>query len=448
MLRSLRRWSFGKSRPAKWLAGSMASLSPDDRGSMLPLMALLLLMTTAGAALAVDVTRAFTIKVQMQSAADAAALAAAIKLPDLDAARKAGMHYAARNLPAFRNVLRAEDFEFGHWHARNGSISSDESGASAVRLTLRLTDRQGNGLKTLFAGVFGGGIIDIEASAAAGKQGVACLIALDAAGNGIEIKGEAELDLVGCSAQSNATDNDSLKVSGSVRMTTGGICVSGRAKIDAGADVTPTPIEYCPQQPDPMAGFIAPAVGGCTDNGIEYKDEVIALTAGRVFCDGLKLTGTSRVTLQPGVYVIDNGKLEIGDDAVLEGDGVTILLHGEKAELDIKGRAAVRLTAPTTGDLQGLLIVQDQGGHKDNKWVSSARSELTGVVYLPDGRLTSLIESNLFGMDACFVLIASEIKLDSKKKQDIKAKMAIDLTSTACRKALPTAFSRAVALLA
>ena len=64
---------------------------------MLPSMAMLVLMTTAGAALAVDITRAYSIKAELQAAADSAALAAALKLPDLDAARKAGMRYAGKN---------------------------------------------------------------------------------------------------------------------------------------------------------------------------------------------------------------------------------------------------------------------------------------------------------------------------------------------------------------
>jgi hypothetical protein len=184
-----------------------------------------------------------------------------------------------------------------------------------------------------------------------------------------------------------------------------------------------------------------PEVGACTDEGVEYKDESITLTPDRVFCDGLKITGNSTITLEPGLYVIDNGKFEVRDDAVLEGHGVTILLHGEKAEFDIKKNAALDLSAPTSGPLKGLVIIQDQGASKENKWDSKARSQLTGVLYLPDGKFKSKIESNILGTEACFVLIASEIALDNK------AKMSIDLSNSACQKSLPTAFSRSVVLL-
>ena len=188
-----------------------------------------------------------------------------------------------------------------------------------------------------------------------------------------------------------------------------------------------------------------PEVGGCTDTKVEYWNETITLTAGRVFCKGLTLSGKTKVTLKPGLYVIDDGKLEVRDDAVLEGDGVTIMLYGKKAEFDIKNNAALHLTAPTSGPRQGLLIIQSEGKKggriKDNKWDSKAMSALRGVVYLPDGKFTSKIEANITGTDACFVLIAKEVKIDGK------AKMSIDLSSTACKGSLPSAFSRTVALL-
>jgi len=69
------------------------------------------------------------------------------------------------------------------------------------------------------------------------------------------------------------------------------------------------------------------------------------------------------------------------------------------------------------------------------------QSELTGVVYLPDGRFTSEIVSNITGTDACFILIAKEIRLKGK------AKMSIDLSGTGCRGSLPAAFNRKVVLL-
>ena len=409
----------------------------------MPVMAALMLLTTAGGALAVDVARAYALKSDLQGAADSAALAAAIMLPDLDAARRAAARAVRSNLPDQPDILQKDDFEFGFWQAASQSIIESKEAASAVRVTVRRAESRGNGIGTLFAGVLGEDVLDVASSAVAGKRGVACLIALDTKGKGLELNGKAELELNACGAQINSNGKEALKASGKSSLISDSICVSGGAKIDGGADVMPQPSEGCPPHVDPMAELIMPEVGGCTDTEVEYKDETITLTADRVFCKGLRLVGKSKVTLSPGLYVIDNGKLEIRDDAILEGDGVTIMLYGEKAEMDIKKNAALRLTAPTSGPRQGLLIIQDGGPKKikENKWDSKAMSELRGVVYLPDGKFTSEIEANITGTDACFVLIAKEVKIAGK------AKMSIDLSSTACKNSLPSAFSRTVALL-
>jgi hypothetical protein len=307
-------------------------------------------------------------------------------------------------------------------------------------VTVRLEESRGNGLNSLFAGVLGEDTMSVAASAVAGKRGVSCLMALDNDGKGLELHGNAELELNACGAQVNSTDKDALKASGNSQLISDGICVGGGAKIDGNADVYPAPTEYCPPQADPLQNLDLPEVEPCVQEEKEYVDETIILSSGHVFCDGFKIKGNSRITLEPGFYVVNNGKLELEGDSVLEGDDVTIMLYGEKAELDIKGSAALRLNAPTKGPMKGLLIIQSEGSKKDNKWDSTAVSELTGVVYLPDGKFTSEVEANITGTDACFVLIADEVKITGR------AKMTIDLSSTSCRNSLPTAFSRTVAL--
>ena len=421
------------------------TIAVNERGSIAPFLAVVMLVATAGAALAVDMARAYSLKTDLQAAADAAALAAAVMLPDTDAARKAAARAVSQNLPGHQDLLRPSDFEFGLWDAANHSIITSEHAKSAVQVTVQRKSSRGTGVNMLFAGILGSDTLDVSASATAGKRGVACLIALDPKGKGLKLKGNADLELIECGAQINATGKEALIIEGEATFLSDSICVGGRTKIKGQVDVSPEPSEYCPPHADPLAGIDMPEFGACTDDHVEYRDRTMTLNADRVFCGGLKLSGKSHITLQPGLYVVDNGKFEIKDDAVLEGDGVTILLHGKKAELDIKNRAALRLTAPTEGALQGLLIVQSEGQGQDkkmeNRWDSDAASELTGVVYLPHGRFKSLISSNITGTEACFVLIVKELKLEGD------AKMSIDLSSSACRNSLPSAFSRSVVLL-
>jgi len=352
---------------------TLAACARDQRGAVLPIMAAMVLMAAGGAALAVDIGRAYAVKSDLQSAADSAALAAAIMLPDVQAARKAAQRAVDRSLPSLNIALTSQDLDFGHWNASNHALDVENGGASAVRVIVQLSEDRGNALQTLFAGVFGDAVMDIATSATAGKSGISCLIALDKKGKGLETDGNTELRLRACSVQVNSTGKEALKVSGKSSLVSDGFCLSGGAKIGSEASVSPSPSEYCPPQADPLADFMVPPIGACTDDHLEIKDETVTLAPGRVFCGGLKLVGKARVILEPGLYVIDNGKFELKDDAVLEGDGVTIILHDEKAELDIKDKASLRLTAPTEGPMKGLVIVQNDGAKKEknNKWESN-----------------------------------------------------------------------------
>ncbi|MGI9484624.1 MAG: pilus assembly protein TadG-related protein, partial [Geminicoccaceae bacterium] len=67
----------------------LKAIAAAERGSVAPILAMVMLVATAGAALAVDMARAYALKSDLQAAADSAALAAAVMLPDTAAARKA-----------------------------------------------------------------------------------------------------------------------------------------------------------------------------------------------------------------------------------------------------------------------------------------------------------------------------------------------------------------------
>lgn len=436
-----RLWRYLEETVGRRCCKPFCALFADQRGSLMPVMAAVLVSTSIGGALAVDLARAYSVREQLQLVAEAAALAAATSLPNIDEARKVALYYAARNMPAHGEVVGKGDIVFGTWDSASRSIRANSQTPNAVRVTAKLTERDGNGLDTLFAGIIGQGTVDVAASAAAGKFGVACLIALNPKGKGLKLDKDAQLELEGCGAQSNATSEKSLEVKGNSRLTASGVCVSGGAELSDPAAVSPDPTEYCPPMTNPMADFDPPEVGGCTYSGVKFEDENATLSPG-VYCGGLKIEGTSTITMEPGLYVLDDGKLDLKDDSVLIGEGVTIHLHDKKAEFDIGDSSMLNLHAPTEGPMKGLLIIQDKGDiKKQNKWDSDRHSDLTGVVYLPDGRFKSQIESNITATEACFVLLASEIELSGK------AIMSIDLSGEACRDSLPAALSGRVVLL-
>ena len=62
------------------------------------------------------------------------------------------------------------------------------------------------------------------------------------------------------------------------------------------------------------------------------------------------------VLLLPGFYQIQDGPLELQGNASVTGTGVSILLSGNNAVLDLQGSPKLSLTAMLVGPLGGIAI--------------------------------------------------------------------------------------------
>ncbi|MGI9420128.1 MAG: TadG family pilus assembly protein [Geminicoccaceae bacterium] len=408
---------------------------------MLPIMALLAILAVSGAALAVDVARAHAVRNQLQLTADAAALAAAINLPDMDAARKAAHRYAARNMPNHSLLIGSDAIEFGHWNPDTRNIEPDKVAPSAVRVTPSLSAEKGNALLTLFAGVLGSDRLDVSASAVAGKRSPICILALEpekADALGMDIA--ANIEALNCTVQVNSRDRWAFRIWLGSQFLASGLCVTGNVYVSLLSRVTPEPTIGCPPQPDPLAGLQPPETAGC-----DFSDTILSGHHGilhpGVYCGGLIIDGASRVELAAGVYVIKDGPLAIGDSSEVSGDGITFYLTGEKSLIRFHDDSQLTLTAPTDGDLAGILVFQDRNFGGDHIWDSNAPTTLHGTVYLPEGRLLSESSNAITPVGSCNVLIAKSLRLK------LHSAISIDLGQKHCQSYLPAAVLGTVALL-
>ena len=71
---------------------------------------------------------------------------------------------------------------------------------------------------------------------------------------------------------------------------------------------------------DPYANVALPAFAGCDHNNMSVHNTV-TLDPG-VFCNGLQLNAGANVTLNPGVYYIDQGTFHVASGASVTGSGV------------------------------------------------------------------------------------------------------------------------------
>jgi hypothetical protein len=135
---------------------------------------------------------------------------------------------------------------------------------------------------------------------------------------------------------------------------------------------------------DPMLSLVIPTVSedDCDFEELEIEDENMTLSPG-VYCEGLSVV-ESEVKLEPGIYYITEGEFEL-EDAVLTGDGVTFVLVDDDVELDWVS-SEIRITGPTSGTYAGIVMMGTR--QSTNHTFEESTVDLTGVVYLPNGKLT------------------------------------------------------------
>ena len=105
------------------------------------------------------------------------------------------------------------------------------------------------------------------------------------------------------------------------------------------------------------------------------------------YCGGLKIEKTAHVTAAPGIYIISGGKLEVKDEATLQGEYVSFYFADDDAGFEFKDEAVVELTAPNDGPLAGILFFEDRAAKagRDFKISSDSVRKLIGTIYLPRG---------------------------------------------------------------
>ncbi len=151
------------------------------RGNVLVLTLVLMVVMIGMLAYAVDLGCLVHARTDLQRTADAAALAAAAKLPDEAAAETVVHDVAAENgwSPGIKisdgdtyngDDLDPVEIEFGYWDRDTATFTSPapfSMDSNAVRVTLQRTEAAGNPLKLFFARIFGVADADVSASATA-----------------------------------------------------------------------------------------------------------------------------------------------------------------------------------------------------------------------------------------------------------------------------------------
>ena len=370
----------------------LSRLKHDRSGSVAIVFGLVLPVLICAIAASIDYGLLVHRRSQLQNAADAGALAAAREL-SLARPNSDGVAALARSI--ILSIVPG---------SKSLSVDSRVVGPS-VEVALRET------IVRMFGGVLGASTSDLVVRATARVATARlCMLALEPEkSNAIDLNKNAKLTALECSVYSNSKDKKGIVAADSSSVDAETVCSAGG--IDGKGRFVRPPITDCPQIVDPLADRPQPTVGGCRYNNTEVKSGSQTLQPG-VYCGGLKVTSGATVTLSPGIYIVQGGKLTVDKGATLEGEGVGFFLAGKDSSFEFAYNSTINLAAPRTGDMAGILVFDDRSGKSDKHRIYSNNArQLLGTIYMPNGQLYIDAKKPIADRSAYTVIVARTVEL-------------------------------------
>lgn len=367
--------------------------SRKEDGQALVLVVFCMAVLLAFIGLALDVGNAFLVKRQLQTAADASAIAAVLEIqqcgstPACEVMQTAAAQAAQENGFANPTVLTDCASSSGESLAltvNNGPCAlgiSDPNYGNTSYVEVVASKQQ----PLIFAPFVGVKSLTLTARSEAGYDAGACVLALDpTAPQAILSNGNSDLEAHCPIMDDSANKKNALLVNGSATLTsTDSISVVGAYLANGKPTVSPTPATGAASVPDPLADLPAPTVGKCDYSSYVVNGKTTATLNPGVYC-GLNINGGATVTFNPGVYIM-KGNTVINGGASISGQDVSFYIAS--GQWIMNGGSYVNLVAPTTGTYAGILFYQGRSDSSQFIVNGNATSVWQGTIYIPDGQL-------------------------------------------------------------
>jgi Flp pilus assembly protein TadG len=386
----------------------LTRLCRDRSGTIAVMTALSLTALVGFTGLGIEATQWYNEKRSIQAASDDAALSAAVAYSQ---GNTSGYNVEAKS------VAGSDGFVDGTSNVTvtvNKPPASGPYASNASAIQVIIVAPATPVLSRMFIGDF-----NISASSVAipySPSANGCVLALNGAAAGAgTLSGTTTITLNNCSFDVNSKSGSALVMNGNSSLTASDVIIGGGDSISNNSTLTVTGSLRMNQPPvsDPYANRVIPTPATPCVNLGQIKDTE-TLNPG-TYC-GMQLNSGAVVTLNPGVYILDQGDFNIAGGATITGTGVTIVLttsgtdYSKVGNVIINGGSVVTLTAPTTGATAGMVFWQDgraPDSNKDNFNGGSAMN-LTGVIYTPS-QTVNFNGGNSTGGSACTQIIASII---------------------------------------
>ncbi|MEN6541031.1 pilus assembly protein TadG-related protein [Parvibaculum sp.] len=380
--------------------------SQDERGSIAVYVALILVVVLGVVSLGMEVTSVYLKKARMQTAADAAAVAGATALATSGSSSVLQEANAVAIANGFTNGEAGVTVTVNNPPLTGAYANNDSAVEVVIRQPVVLP------LSSLiYEGTWRPGA---RAVALSGSSASYCALQLDTSSTtGVLLSNGANVNMNGCGLGANATGSSAVTVNGGAKLTATTLSVSGTTTVNNGGHVSisGTTSTGQPAMADPYADVDVPTYSGCKYPTLYQPGWTHSLTLNPgVYCGGMYIAnGIPNVVMTPGVYIIKGGTFTLGGGIKITGSGVTIVLTGSGsnyATANIGNGVTVTLSAPTTGDMAGLLFYQDRNAPNSgvNHLQGGAAMTLTGALYFPSQKL--IMDNGAKTSSTCMQLVA------------------------------------------
>ncbi len=362
------------------IAGLSRTPKSRRRGSVAIQIGILMTILIGMAGLGTEIPYLMFKQRQLQTAADSAALSAAVALtagyPDITTEAN-GVTAALGFVNGTGNVTVTVNNP-----PKSGNYTSNSSAVEVIVI-------QPQTLK--MAGLLGVSQYNLTARtvALAGSGTGYCILSMDTgSGPGVGLWGGVQLWMNKCGIAVNATGPGALTLSSGGTLGAPEVSIVGQLN-NVWSTVWATVKQNQPPVADPYAGVAMPASAGCDYDNYWANPSQSTLSPGR-YCNGLSFAGGYTWTLSPGIYYIKSGQFNVAGGASVTGSSVTIVLTTNEgvnsyATVSITNGVNIILSAPTAGPTAGILFFGDRNA-PSNTWDTFSGftyMNLTGAIYVP-----------------------------------------------------------------
>jgi Flp pilus assembly protein TadG len=407
-----------------------------ESGQVLVLTAVVMAALMGFLALAIDAGMLLYQQRELQTAADAAAMAGALEVGTcgstsncsaMQGAAKSAVTENGFSTPTVVTQCGTSSASGVILTVNNGPCAlgaSDPNNANTAYVEVELTNKQ----PTFFGILLGTSLVKLWARSEAkststgGSGSSACLyvgsMVLNSSSEMSMTCGIQDNGSLGADNDANITATPSFTYAGGIAYNncgtsgqtvwTGGNCSFPDAKPTAGSTVT-----------DPLASKTPPSQPATSSTASDTTPTSGTTLQPGYYPSGVNLNSNVAVTLAAGVYYM-NGSIDVDAGASLTGTGVT--LYFTSGSLQMNSTSTIQLSAPNNGTYTGMVIWESSGNSAGMTIDADSSSYFQGVIYFPNTNagLTLNSQSNV-NADYTIIDVGGQLTLDSSETFTIKS---------------------------